>query len=129
MRQALETVLVSSGLPVAVCRGPAQLADRLLSHVGAALDRLFPLPGGGGGETAALLAANAGGAPGWEPACGAGWRPAGYAAQDVRLAAAYQEWCVAAGLPRAAAASGLLDGYVEGPGTRKRHPAHTPCVC
>ena len=69
-----------AAFPVAVCRGPEQLAGLVRSHVAAALDRLFPAPDAPRASTAARPA-------GWEPAAGAGLWPAEYAAREVRVAA------------------------------------------
>jgi hypothetical protein len=106
---------VRASFPVAVCRGPEQLAGLVRSHVAAALDRLFPAPDAQRASTAARPA-------GWEPAAGAGLWPAEYAAREVRVAAAYQEWCEAAGLPEPAASMRLLDLYCDGAGPPR-------CLC
>lgn len=96
-----------------MCRGPHQLAGRFRSHVRAALDRLFPMPDAAASTSAARP-------PRWEPAAGTGLWPAEFAAREVRVAAGYQEWCDAAGLPAAAAATRVLDGYVDAAGSLPR---------
>ncbi len=70
-----------------------------------------PDPGGEDGPDG-----GAGRAAGWDPACGAGWWPAGCAGREVRAGAGYQEWVVASGLPAPTAARRLLDAYLDGAG-------------
>ena len=106
-----------AAFPVAVCRGPEQLAGLVRSHVAAALDRHIPAP-----DSRASTAARPAGC---EPAAGAGLWPVEYAAREVRVAAAYQEWCEAAGLPEPAAAMHLHDLHCDSAGPPLPLPTHT----